>query len=559
MAAHTLEEASKMRSRRLAVLGIGLLFAVSTGCEAQKQSPTPGASGAPGPTGSVAPASQGVGNDGSITMMIANFGNEIWVPKDSDGVGGAGTLVQAYLIETDGKGGLIPGVAESYSSSTDGKVWTFKIRKGIKFQDGTDLTAADVQFTLNNTFGPEGKTSINGSTVAVAENTEKIEVTDPDTVAWTLTAPMPFLPALLSSGSTGDEGAVIPKAYYDKVGADGYNRNPIGAGPMKVTQYTPGVSVSLERFDGYYMPDRLPSIKTLDLKLVPELATRAIALSNGDADVIQADLPAFDQITSAGGSLAIAPEASYVWIMLPGCWKPELPCHDVRVRQALDLAVDKEKIMKALYGDLWENKGWQYVAPSSLGYSAELAPSAYDPAKAKQLLADAGFPEGKDFPVLEVNATNADAISGLPDLALLIGQAWLENLGIHSEIRIGDAATMRDRWRGRELDGQIFIRSNEARFDGGDITRSLYGNADSRTRQAEDPAYYALVDQAEAVLDQAARGAAYNKVYLQLREGHYEIASGLLGQAWGLGPKVASWQPWPLLFKPSAIWTLKLK
>jgi hypothetical protein len=161
--------------------------------------------------------------------------------------------------------------------------------------------------------------------------------------------------------------------------------------------------------------------------------------------------------------------------------------------------------------------------------------------------------------VLQINATNADAISGLPDLALLISRAWTDNLGIHSEIRIGDAATMRDRWRGRELDGQIFIRSNEARFDGGDITRSLYGNKDSRTRQAEDPAYWALVDQAEAVLDPAARGAAYNKVYLQLREGHYEIASGLLGQAWGLGPKVAAWQPWPLLFKPSAIWTLKLK
>jgi ABC-type transport system substrate-binding protein len=545
-----------MLRARLAVLGVGLII-VAAGCASPSVTATPGAPGSPG-AGTPA-ATTGTTNDGAITMMLANFGNEIWLPRDSDGVGGLGTLVQADLIESDGQGNLIPGVAESWEQSADGLTWTFKIKQGIKFQDGTDLTAADVAFSLTNEFGPEGLNSQNGSTVAVAENVASIEASGTDTVVLHAKAPMPFFAALISSTSTGDEGAIIPKAYYEKVGADGYNRAPIGAGSMKVVDFKPGVSVSLERFDGYYLPDRLPKVKTIEVKEVPELATRSIALSTGEADIIQADVTAFDQIKSAGGSVAIAPEAAYVWVMLPGCWKPELPCHDVRVRQALDLAIDRDTVMKALFGELWQNKGWQYVATSSMGYSSALDPHPYDPAKAKQLLTDAGYPDGTGFPVLTINATNADAVSGLPDLALLFGKMWLDNLGIHSEVRVGDASTMRDRWRGRELDGQVFMRSNEGRYDGGEITRSLYGNKDSKTRQAEDPAYWAMIDAAEAVIDPAARAAAYNKVYLALRDGNYEISTGSLGQAWGLGPKVAAYQPFGLELKPSAIWTLTLK
>jgi ABC-type transport system substrate-binding protein len=547
-----------MRRRLLAILGVGLIIAISAGCNAAVPSGSPGASGASGPPGTEEPNATPA-NDGAITMMLAAFGNEIWVPRDSDGVGGVGTLVQAYLIDSDGEGNLTPGVAESWTVSPDGKTWTFKIRQGIKFHDGTDLTAEDVAFSLDKIFGTDGLNSINGSTVAVAEVTDSIAVSGSDTVVVVHKSPLPFFSFLVSSLSTGDEGAIIPKAYYEKVGDDGYNKAPIGAGPYKVTELNPGANVTLERFDDYYNADRRPSIKTIDVQQVPELATRAIALTTGEADMIQADLPVIDQIESGGGKLAIAPEASYVWVMLPGCWTPGLPCNDVRVRQALDLAVDKTTIMSALYGELWEGKGWQFVTPHSLGYSEELAPAPYDPDQAKQLLADAGYPDGEGFPLLIVNATNSDPVSSIPDLALLFGQAWKDNLGISTEIRVGDASTMRDRWRGRELDGQIFMRSNEGRYDGGDIARSLYGNPDSRTRQAEDPAYWAAVEAAEAVVDPAQRGAAYNALYLQLRKGNYEIPTGLLGLAWGLGPRVADWQPWGLIQKPSAIWTLTLK
>jgi peptide/nickel transport system substrate-binding protein len=494
-------------------------------------------------------------------MMVPHFGNEIFVPRDAEDAGGASGLVQAFLVDSDGAGKLTGGVAESWSVSDDGRTWTFKIRSGIKFHDGSDLTVDDVVYSLNSTFGPPGLQSINGSTAAVAELTERIQATGPDTVEVVHKSPLPYFAFLVSSLSANSEGVIMPKAYVERVGEDGFNKAPIGAGLFKVVGYQPGVSIDLERNDAYFLPERIPSVKNIKMVVVPELASRAVALGTGDADVILADRPVMDQIQSNGGTIAISPRASYIWFMLVGCWKEQFPCHDKRVRQALDYAVDKATIMSNLYGELWEDNGWEFVTPTSIGYSQELKPRGYDVERAKSLLAEAGYPNGEGFPPLIINATNADSVSSIPEMGILISQMWKDNLGIVSDVRVGDAGTMRDRWRGqaRELDGQVYIRSNEGRYDPGDIARSLYGDPESTTRQAEDPALRALVDKAEAAISPEERQTAYNQAFLAFQDATYEIATGNLGLAWGLGSRIASWEPWPLVLKPSAIWTLRLK
>lgn len=502
--------------------------------------------------------SEAASSDAEITMMVAGLGNEIFVPRDAE-TGGYGVFVHASLLDTDSEGRLIGGVAKEWSMSPDGLTWTFKIRDGIKFQDGTDLTATDVAFTLQNTFGPESAAqSLISSTAAIAANTESITQTDDHTVVIVHKTPMPFFASLVASREN-EEGAIMPKAYFEKVGADGYNRAPIGAGQYKVTDYQPGVSIRFERFDDYYNPERRGTVKVINYVAVPELATRMVALQSGEADVVQASLQSIPTIEDAGGSVALAPQSSYIWFMLPGCWDEKLWCHDKRVRQALDLAIDKKTIMTGLFGDLWTPHGWEFVSSISLGYSPELDPTEFNPEAAKALLAEAGFPNGTGMPPITVNVVSGDAIAVLPDFAQLVGDMWEKNLGLSVEVRTGDAGTLRDQWRGRELDGQIFIRSNEGRFDGADITTSLYGNPESLNRHHQDPELWALVKEASAVVDPAERDAAYKALYRRLKDETYEIGTGSIAQVWGLGPRIAGWEPWSLMLKPSAFWTLQVK
>jgi peptide/nickel transport system substrate-binding protein len=494
-----------------------------------------------------------------ITMMVAGLGNEVFVPRDAEGAGGYGVFLHASLLDTDADGQLIGGVAEDWSMSEDGLTWTFKIREGIKFHDGTDLTAEDVAYTLQHTFGPEAAAeSLISSTAAIAENTQSIEQTDANTVLVVHKTPMPFFASLIASREN-EEGAIIPKAYFEEVGAEGYNRAPIGAGPYKITDYKPGVSIRFERFDDYYNPERAGTVRVINYVVVPELATRMVALQSGEADVVQASLQSIPAIEEAGGTVALAPQSSYIWFMLPGCWDPELWCHDKRVRQALDLAIDKQAIMTSLFGELWTPHGWAFVSSISLGYSPELDPTPFDPEAAKVLLAEAGFPNGEGIPPITINAVSGDAIAALPDFAQLVGDMWEKNLGLTTEVRTGDAGTLRDQWRGRELDGQIFIRSNEGRFDGADITISLYGNPESLNRHHQDPELWDLVAETSKVIDPEERHAAYNALYIRLKEETYEIGTGSIAQVWGLGPRIAGWQPWSLMLKPSALWTLQVK
>jgi peptide/nickel transport system substrate-binding protein len=135
----------------------------------------------------------------------------------------------------------------------------------------------------------------------------------------------------------------------------------------------------------------------LDLRLVPEEATRVAALRAGDADIAPVSIGARRQVEAGGGRVVFGEEGVYFFARQYGCWKPQFPCHDKRVRQALAYAINKEVMQNQLYGgpEVMQVKGWGAVTPSTLGYSPDLDPFPFDPVKARQLLAEAGYPVGK--------------------------------------------------------------------------------------------------------------------------------------------------------------------
>ena len=499
---------------------------------------------------------------GKITLMNAVWATELFTPRD--GVGETATYgrqMHAFWINGNENLEMVPGVLTDWTVSEDGLSWDLTLRDGISFHNGDPLTIDDAMFTMEFTFGPEAVTeSISPSIQAEAAETASIEATGPNTIRVTHTTPKAFFPFFISDLSFGIAGVLLPKTYFEGLGQSGYNDAPIGAGPFRLEKHVISEQILLERYEDYFLPDRSPSFQTLDMRLVPEVATRVAALRAGDVDVIEANLSVKDQVEDGGGRFIWAQESSYMWILLPGCWEVQFPCNKKEVRQALDYAIDKDLIINSLYGpEAAASRGWNWATPNALGYSEDLDPFPYDPDLAKQLMADAGYPDGEGFGTLEVHTWKAGDVPFLPEQAQLIADMWEKNLGIDVEVIVGEAATVRERWFDRQLDGKVIIRANETRWDGGSITNAIYTDPEGGGHlggRRDD--LIAVAKEALSVVDPALRQEAFNKAYKILREEHYEFGTGYVNLPWGVGPRITSWEPWPVVAYQTAIWTMKL-
>jgi peptide/nickel transport system substrate-binding protein len=469
---------------------------------------------------------------------------------------------------------MIPGIATDWSVSSDGLTWTVTIRDGVKFHDGSDLTAEDVAWTWQHEWGPEALNySVSTTSQTQARITEKIEQIGPNQVSATLTqAASGFPSGILAEAGPNWVGHILPArdVIYDEAAEVAYDRNPIGAGPMKLVRHVQSEVMEFERFeDFYYQPayglpeDRRVRFAALDLRLVPEEATRVAALRAGEADIVPASLTTRSQVEAGGGRLIFGPEGVYMRPVLWGCWpsNTQVPCRDKRVRQALAYALNKELIRDELYGgeEVFQTKGWQFVTPSSLGYSPELDPYPYDPEKARQLLADAGYPNGEGFGKFIVNTWVSTAMPFLPEASQLAADMWRRELGLDVEVRVGDEGALNRASRTTELHGQMTWRDNEARMDGASILLSSYGSPDQGNRLHEDPELYQMITDTLAIVDETQRPAAFNKLYRRLHEESYEIGIGYVNIPWGVGPRVETWQPFTFAFYPSGLHTITLK
>jgi peptide/nickel transport system substrate-binding protein len=399
---------------------------------------------------------------------------------------------------------------------------------------------------------------------------DRIEQTGPDQVSVTTQVPTAEFPDLISEATGSWAGVVYPKraTLHDEQEEAAYDLNPIGAGVVKLVKHVPVELMSFERFDDYYyqpkngLPiDKRLKFSLLDLRLVPEEATRVAALRGGDADIAPVSLASRQQVEAGDGRLVFGPEGSYFRIRMYGCWKPEFPCHDQRVRQALGYAIDKELMRDTLYGpDVMVVQGWTAVTPSTKGYAPDLDPFPFDPDKARQLLAEAGYPGGQGFDKLIINTWSSTASPLMPESAQLAADFWKRELGLDVEVRVGDEAALKKASSlTEELYGQILWRDNETRIDAADSLRSGYGTPEAKGRTHNDPELFALVKEAAAVFDPAEREKVLNSAYRRMREEAYDINIGYLNIPFGVGPRILTWEPYPLAFYPSALHTITLK
>jgi len=279
---------------------------------------------------------------------------------------------------------MAPSLAESWSVSGDGLVYEFVLRKGVRFHNDEIVSAEDVKFSFERYRGAAQKT--------LKERVAAVETPDPSRVRFRLKQPWPDFMTFYST-ATG-AGWIVPKKYVEKVGDEGFKKTPIGAGPYKFVSFAPGVELVLEAFEGYWR--KAPTVKRLVLKVIPDDATRLLALKRGEVDVAYNIRGALAEDLRRTPGLVLKSVLGQVtnWVYFPDQWDPKSPWHDRRVRLAANHAIDRQAMNQS------ENLGFAKVTgsiiPSSFDFYWSPPGYAYDPGRARQLLTEAGYPNGFD-------------------------------------------------------------------------------------------------------------------------------------------------------------------
>jgi peptide/nickel transport system substrate-binding protein len=277
-----------------------------------------------------------------------------------------------------------PCLAQSWSASEDGLAYEFVLRNGAKFHNGEPVTAEDVKFSFERYRG--------AAHALMKEQVVSIETPDPGHVRFKLKKPWPDFLTFYATASGA--GWIVPKKHVEKVGDQNFKNHPIGAGPYKFVSFTPGVELVLEAFEGYWR--KPPSVKRIVMKSVPDESTRLAALTRGEVDIafsITGELAQQLQKTPGLTLKPVVPQAPS-WIYFPDQFDPKSAWHDLRVRQAANLAIDRDGMNEALF--LGFSKVTNSVVPYTFEYYWQPPPAVYDPQKAKKLLAEAGYPNGFD-------------------------------------------------------------------------------------------------------------------------------------------------------------------
>ena len=328
-------------------------------------------------------------------------------------------------------------LAESWTESPDGLVYEFKLRRGLKFHNGDALTAEDVKFSFERYKGTGAK--------ELQARVESVEIPDPLTVRFRLKAAWPDFMTFYGTTATA-AGIVVPKKYMEKVGDEGFRKHPIGAGPYKFVSHMPGVEVVLEAYTGYWR--RVPNVKRLIMKSVPEGTTRVAMLKKGETDIAYAlDGQEAEDVRRDPRLLLVATRhASIFWIEFADQWDPKSPWHDKRLRLAVNHALNRKAINEAACLGFCPPAA--VIVPRVMDYALQVEPPAYDPQKARQLLAEAGYPRGFDageFVPIPPFFTAAEGV--INDL---------KAVGIRVKMRLVERATFYAEWREKKLRG-IFL------------------------------------------------------------------------------------------------------
>jgi len=261
---------------------------------------------------------------------------------------------------------MAPSLAESWTVSADQRVYEFKLREGLKFHNGDPFTAEDVKFSFQRSKGAK----------ILKEKVREVEVVGPYRVRFHLLEPFPDFMAFYGTLATG-AAWIVPKKYVEQVGLEGFKKQPIGLGPYKFVSHTPGLELIMEAFEGYWR--KVPSVKRLVFKSVPEPTTRAAMLKRGEVDVAYLlDAPqALELQRDPTLKLAFSGGIGVFFLDFFDQWDPKSPWADRRVRLAANYAIDRRALSEA--ETLGASKPTGNIIPRAFEFALPIEPYPHRP------------------------------------------------------------------------------------------------------------------------------------------------------------------------------------
>jgi peptide/nickel transport system substrate-binding protein len=419
---------------------------------------------------------------------------------------------------------MAASLAESWTMSDDQRVYEFKLREGLTFHNGDRFTAEDVKFTF-----------LRYKSNILQEKVREVEIVDPYRVRFHLHQPWPDFMTYYGTLATG-AGWIVPKTYLEQVGDDGFRRHPIGLGPYKFMSHTPGVELVMEANEHYWRT--VPHVKRLVFRSVPENTTRLAMLKKGEVDLAyDLDVPAAEEVKRDPRlRLAFSGGIGSFYLDFIEQWDPKSPWHDPRVRLAANYALDREALNEA--ERLGASPPAGSIIPKTYEFALPIEPYPYDPARAKRLLAEAGYPNGFDAGDLTPNPPYFS-------LGEAVGN-YLGAIGIKVKLRTMERAAFQSARAAKQLRGLCICVS------------ARYGNAATRIEESVVstgtfarggyPDIDALFKDQDRETDRAEREAILHQIQQLMHE------RVMFGPIWlyfwpsGIGPRVE--EPALMLINP---------
>jgi len=428
---------------------------------------------------------------------------------------------------------IVPELATSWERVSDTE-WVFHLRDGVTWHDGTPFTADDVVFTVERTV-KEGRISgMTSPRKGLLDPVTDAVALDRLTVKLITSVPYPALLAFLP------HHLIVSRHYVEAVGDEAFAANPVGTGPFRFVRWDRGIQIVMERYDGYYggsplLPPVGPAqVDRVIFRVLPETSTRIAALRAGDVHIatrIPVDL--IPEIEAVADLRVLSVRGTRSAFIEMNVTRP--PFDDVRVRQAMNYAVDVDLIIEHVLAGL-ATPIPSLMSPDS-PYYADLPRYGYDPAKARDLLAQAGY--GGGFSV------TIDCEDHFKDVALVVAE-MLRDVGVDAKVQVWDRALLLARLRARERTMWVGDWGN-ATLDPMDIMIPKLKTGERGNYTGYSSALYdSLLEFAElATPDEGSRRAAYHVAQALIHRDAPMVFLWVAQEAYGVNRRVAGWQPSP--------------
>lgn len=434
------------------------------------------------------------------------------------------------LVERDYSGALVPMLAESWTFP-DANTIEFKLRQGVSFHNGEPFNAASVKFSIERLLDPNLNSPLRGGW---PQTWQGIEIIDDYTVRFHFSAPEATIFDTLAQSA-----AMVPPVYYSANSEDVLAANPVGTGPFTFVESVRDDHTTLTANPNYWGVDTYkgsPQVQTVIFRPVPMASTRVSDLLNGTADMIFDVAP--DDIDtlrgrSADGFQVVTGNSAKLQFVEFMPKKATDPLADRRVRQALNMAVDVDSIVSNLFKGLGQRQS-SPIMDNALGYDPSVTPYQYDPAAAKQLLADAGYPNGFSATMDLSNSDNPAAASAV------IGQ--LAQVGVNVQSRTFDVGTFNTNWSQDKSGDMRMARWGGLQDPANFLNFTTVCGGFLADQFACDQDATNLAKQAAATFDQDARAGVYSQIARLLHDDPMGIYMSNVLSVYGVGPRVQGWR-----------------